>query len=222
MFGPRGGDDRTAGVPRHPTTGRLPEGSRPSLNPAVPTGVPVPGRIRPEELSAGWGKQQRPPSRGTWKNVWVDVRTHTLAYSLIFPAMAVIILVQGYPILNLIGLSFQKYGLTQLIAGQGIFIGLTNYATIFRDPFFWQVLERTALLTVTTVVGTLVAGTLVALLLERVTIRVRNLITAGLIFVWATPVPVAIDIWQWMVDYEFGVVNWLLTQLHVFGSFMHH
>ena len=49
----------------------------------------------------------------------------------------------------------------------------------------------------------------------------RLLLTAGLIFVWATPVVVAVDIWRWMVDYEFGVLNWLLTFLHV-GNYNHH
>jgi N,N'-diacetylchitobiose transport system permease protein len=41
------------------------------------------------------------------------------------------------------------------------------------------------------------------------------------VFVWATPVVVTVDIWQWMFDYEFGVINYLLTQLHL-GNFIHH
>src|SRR6266550_3391502 len=32
---------------------------------------------------------------------------------------------------------------------------------------------------------------------------------------------VSVDIWQWMFDYEFGVINYLLTQLHL-GNFIHH
>jgi ABC-type glycerol-3-phosphate transport system permease component len=43
----------------------------------------------------------------------------------------------------------------------------------------------------------------------------------GLVFVWATPVIVAIDIWQWMFDFEFGIVNYVLTQIHA-GNFIHH
>src|SRR5947209_20636118 len=49
----------------------------------------------------------------------------------------------------------------------------------------------------------------------------RTLLTAGLVLVWATPVIVAVDLWQWMFDYEFGVVNWLLTFLRL-GNFIHH
>jgi N,N'-diacetylchitobiose transport system permease protein len=38
---------------------------------------------------------------------------------------------------------------------------------------------------------------------------------------WATPVLTAVAIWQWMFDFEFGVVNWLLTRLGV-GDFVNH
>jgi N,N'-diacetylchitobiose transport system permease protein len=41
------------------------------------------------------------------------------------------------------------------------------------------------------------------------------------VFVWATPVVVAVNIWRWMVDYQFGFLNWTLTELHL-GNFVHH
>src|SRR2546426_604526 len=39
--------------------------------------------------------------------------------------------------------------------------------------------------------------------------------------VWATPSIPAINLWQWMFDYEFGVINWLLTHLGA-GNYIHH
>jgi N,N'-diacetylchitobiose transport system permease protein len=50
---------------------------------------------------------------------------------------------------------------------------------------------------------------------------VRTILLSALVFVWATPVIVSVDIWQWMFDYEFGVMNYALTQLHI-GNFIHH
>ena len=50
---------------------------------------------------------------------------------------------------------------------------------------------------------------------------VRTLLSAGLVFVWATPALVTIDIWQWMFDFEFGVANYALTHLGL-GDFIHH
>ena len=64
-------------------------------------------------------------------------------------------------------------------------------------------------------------ATLIALLLERVSRPVRILLSAGLVFVWATPVIPAVNLWQWMFDYEFGVVNWLLTRIGA-GDYIHH
>src|SRR5438046_9149000 len=64
-------------------------------------------------------------------------------------------------------------------------------------------------------------GTLIALLLAELGSKMRILLTGGLIFVWAMPVVVAVAVWSWMVDFEFGVANWLLTELHV-GNFNHH
>ena len=47
------------------------------------------------------------------------------------------------------------------------------------------------------------------------------LLTAGLMFVWAMPSWSRSQVWLWMVDYEYGVLNWLLTKLHV-GNYNHH
>jgi N,N'-diacetylchitobiose transport system permease protein len=142
-------------------------------------------------------------------------------YALLLPATAVIGAVLGYPLYYLVRLSFQHYGLFQLVRHKGESIGTANYAEIFHDSLFWHVVLRTIGFTFACVSLTIVLGTLIALLLTKVGPFVRLLLSAGLIFVWATPVVVAVDIWQWMVDFEFGVVNWTLTALHV-GDFNHH
>ena len=67
----------------------------------------------------------------------------------------------------------------------------------------------------------MVLGTLIALLLAQLGAFMRLLLTTGLVLVWSMPVVVAVNIWSWMVDYEFGVLNWTLTELG-FGNFIHH
>ena len=44
-----------------------------------------------------------------------------------------IVAVLGYPLYQLVALSFQKYGLFELIAHKGEWIGLDNYSQIFHD-----------------------------------------------------------------------------------------
>lgn len=144
-----------------------------------------------------------------------------LPYALIAPATLVIAGVLGWPLVMLVSLSLQHYGLRQLFQHHGTFIGLQNYATILTDPQFAYTLRTTVLFTVANVGLSMALALLIALLMERVSRPIRVLIGAGLVFVWATPVIPAVNLWQWMFDYEFGVVNWLLTNLHA-GNYIHH
>src|SRR6185437_11485513 len=84
-----------------------------------------------------------------------------------------------------------------------------------------KMIEISVIFTLVNVALSLGAATGIALLLERVSRPVRILLSSGLVLVWATPVIPAINLWQWMFDYEFGVVNWLLTWFHV-GNYLHH
>jgi N,N'-diacetylchitobiose transport system permease protein len=148
-------------------------------------------------------------------------RQRLLPYALIAPSLVAIGAILAFPLGWLIWLSLQHYGLKELIQHQGDWVGLDNYRTILADPLFHQVIFRTLLFTFACVALTIVLSTLVALLLLRVSRFVRVIVMSALVFVWATPVIVTVDIWQWMFDYEFGVINYLLTQLHA-GSFIHH
>jgi N,N'-diacetylchitobiose transport system permease protein len=145
----------------------------------------------------------------------------TAPYLLLAPAGAVIAAVLGYPLYKLVTLSFQQYGLFELLAHKGKWIGLDNYSKIVHDSTFWHVLWRTTLFTVVNVGLTMVLGTLVAVLLAKLGTFMRLLLTMGLVLVWSMPPVVSVNIWNWMVDYEFGVLNWTLTRLHL-GDFTHH
>lgn len=140
---------------------------------------------------------------------------------LLLPALAVIVAVLGYPLYQLVALSFQKYGLFELLAHEGEWVGLDNYSQIFHDREFWTVLARTIAFTAVTVGLTMVLGTLIALLLAQLGGAMRLLITTGLVLAWAMPPVVAVNIWTWMVDYEFGVANWTLAHLGL-DYFDHH
>jgi N,N'-diacetylchitobiose transport system permease protein len=143
-------------------------------------------------------------------------------YALLAPALLVLAAILGFPMYRLVSLSFQRYGLKELFAGQGTWIGLRNYREIFGDPFFWTVVARTIAFAAICVGLTMGLGTLVALLLRNLGRTMRVLVTAGLVAAWAMPTLTAISIWQWMFDFEFGVVNWLLTKLGFDGYLQHN
>jgi N,N'-diacetylchitobiose transport system permease protein len=144
-----------------------------------------------------------------------------LPYALITPASLAIFGVLAFPLGMLVWLSLQHYGLRELFLHQGRWVGLDNFRVILTDQLFQQVVVRSIVFTFANVALTIIFSTLIALLMLRVSRPIRTILMGGLVFVWATPVIVAIDIWQWMFDYEFGVVNYLLTQIHA-GNFIHH
>ena len=144
-----------------------------------------------------------------------------MPFWLVLPVLITIGAVLGYPIYRLVRLSFQKYGLFQLIAHKGKPAGLHNYGSILHDPVFWHTLVRTIVFTVVNVGLTIGLGLLVAMLLARVSSVVRVLLTSGLVLVWSMPVVVAVQVWYWMTNYENGILNYLLSQLGI-GDFFHH
>ena len=145
----------------------------------------------------------------------------SVPYLLILPVIVVITAILGYPLYKLVTLSFQQYGLAELIQRKGEWIGLDNYSSVLHDEVFWDVLLRTVIFTAATVALTISIGTLIAFLLVRVSTWVRILLTAGLVLAWSMPAVVAVQVWYWMTDYQNGILNHLLTQLHV-GDFTQH
>jgi N,N'-diacetylchitobiose transport system permease protein len=142
-------------------------------------------------------------------------------YGLILPVVVVLGAILGYPIYSLVRLSLQQYGLFELIRHQGRYIGLHNFGLVLHDPVFWHTVVRTIVFTIANVGLTMVIGTLTALLLVRVSSWVRILLTSGLVLVWAMPPVVAVQVWNWMTNYQNGVLNYVLTELHV-GNYFHH
>jgi N,N'-diacetylchitobiose transport system permease protein len=128
----------------------------------------------------------------------------------------------GYPIYYLVRLSLQRYGLPELVQQHGEYIGLENFRTVLHDTLFWHVLLRTVAFTAVNVGLTMVIGTLVALLLVRVSFWVRILLTTGLVLVWAMPPVVAVQVWTWMTNSQNGVLNYMLTNFHVGNYFQHN
>ncbi|MFF2809026.1 carbohydrate ABC transporter permease [Streptomyces sp. NPDC058000] len=169
--------------------------------------VDLPGRPR-----AARSPQRPPTDRATRPRH--TVRRRLLPYLLIAPTVLALAAVLGYPLVDLVLLSFQDMTRRELFSGAAPpYAGLANYRSILSDGFFWTVVGRTALFTVACVAATMVLSLLVALLMRRVARWVRTTMTGVLVAVWAMPVMVAASIFRWLSDADYGVVNWLLGLL---------
>ena len=165
-------------------------------------------------VAAGFRRRQRRITRARLLRL-------SSPYALILPVVAAVGVILGYPLYNLVRLSFQHYGLFELIRHKGQDVGLANFSSVLHDGIFWHTLLRTVVFTVVNVALTMTIGTLVALLLTRVSAWARVLLTSGLVLVWATPVVVAVQVWNWMTNYQNGVLNYVLTELHI-GNYDQH
>ena len=64
-----------------------------------------------------------------------------------------------------------------------------------------------------TVIISVVIGLAIALLIRRVARDVRMLMIVAMMFVWAMPQLVAAQIFRWITDSDFGVLNYLIDKL---------
>jgi N,N'-diacetylchitobiose transport system permease protein len=153
---------------------------------------------------------QAPPAARTRTSA-AKRRAGFTPYALLVPASVVLLIVVGWPLVQLFVISFQEFGRAQVFGAPAPFIGIDNYTKVLGDPAFWNVMVRSILFCLVNVVVTMVGGTLVALLMTRLNRFFRVLMSVGLLLAWAMPALTATIVWGWMFDTSYGVVNYALT-----------
>lgn len=129
---------------------------------------------------------------------------------LVFPVMAVLLIVAAYPILYSFWVSLHDIVLTRPLRRP--FVGFDNYLRIFDEERFWLAVTRTTVYTVATVLVTTILAILVALLLNEA-FPGQRFLSALLLVPWATPSVVNGLMWKWIYDPTYGLLNALLLQL---------
>jgi N,N'-diacetylchitobiose transport system permease protein len=179
-------------------------GAEDDPDPAVPSST----RPDPAPAVAGNGRAAR-------------IGRLSVPYLLLVPSLLAFALLLAYPVFLAVRMSFEKLGLGELVRRQNIYIGLDNYRTILTSPGFWQIALRTVVFTAANVGLTMLIGTLIAHLLQRLGSVLRLAVSLAMVLAWATPVVTGVVVWQWLFDSRYGVVNWLLSALGL-GDYSTH
>jgi len=130
------------------------------------------------------------------------------------PTLLLLAALLGYPMVKMVELSFQNMRLRELISGRApAWVGLDNYTRVLSDSVFWSVVLRTVAFTAVSVIVSVLFGLGIALLMRRVARGVRLLMMVAMMFVWALPQLVAAQIFRWITDSDFGVINYLIDKL---------
>jgi multiple sugar transport system permease protein len=143
-------------------------------------------------------------------------RDWALGYLFLAPVLAVLLGLMAYPFILAVYLSLTN----KTIGSQADFIGLANYVDLLSNTEFRQTALTTFIYTAGTVGVKFVIGMATALLVNR-QLKGRDLSRALLFIPWSIPVVVAAYSWRWIFDDMNGVLNLILTRLHLTHDFIY-
>ena len=140
-------------------------------------------------------------------------RRSAAPYVLLIPAIGILLLGMGYPLVWQIVTSLQEYGLAQQFGQPAEFVGLDNFIALATDGQLWLVVARSLAFCIITAAVTLVVGTGLALLMTAVGKVVRLILQISLLLAWSMPVVAAMTVWIWLFDRRRGVINYVLDAI---------
>jgi N,N'-diacetylchitobiose transport system permease protein len=92
-------------------------------------------------------------------------------------------------------------------------VGGANFSAILSDPEFWLSLRISLIFAAVVVPLTLLTGTLVGLLLNRLGPKMAAFVSSAAMLAWATPAVSASVIFIWLSDPDGGIVDWALAKM---------
>jgi trehalose/maltose transport system permease protein len=155
-------------------------------------------------------RRPRPPRR---RSARLQRKQTRLAWLMLTPALVLVALVAIYPLARTIYDSFTDRQFLEGIEPTK-FIGLQNYRDLLHDTIFRDSIVVTVKFTVITVAFELVLGLIIALVVNS-GFKGRGVMRAMMLVPWAIPTVVAAQMWKWMYDDVFGVINDGLIRLHI-------
>lgn len=132
------------------------------------------------------------------------------AWIFLSPMLLVLALVAGWPLLKTIAYGFTDASLINPEAAR--FIGLDNFAFLVQDPYWWAAVWNTVVFAVASVFLETVLGLIIALALNA-QFRGRGGLRAAILIPWAIPTVVSAQMWNWMFNDVFGVINHMLLSV---------
>lgn len=160
----------------------------------------IEGDRRPEEKL--YGVTRKP-------TIWeVLTNEKNFKWTLLIPLLILLGVFMLYPLFFCLYYSFHLWGMQE----EAIFTGLQNYRQMLHDKAFLQALGRTFEVLVICVVAELLIGLGLALLWNR-DFKGQNIVR-GLALLPLLVAPLVLSLlWNFMLEYDFGAVNQILTAL---------
>ncbi len=139
-------------------------------------------------------------------------RQTRLAWLLLAPSLIVVGVVAFYPLGRTV---YQSFTNQQFLALEPTkWIGLENYRNVIHDTIFRDAIVTTVKFTVITVFFEFVLGLIIALVVNS-NFKGRGVMRAVMLVPWAIPTVISAQMWNWMYNDIYGVINDLLLRVHL-------
>ncbi|MCI8884760.1 MAG: sugar ABC transporter permease [Dorea sp.] len=139
-----------------------------------------------------------------------DQRKMRTAFVMLLPALIFLALLIAFPLGKVVHDAFSHVHLiNKSMSG---FAGIENFETFIEDEHFAQAVRNTFLWTIFSVAGEYLMGMVTAVLLNQ-KFKGRAIFRTCIFIPWLVPIIVAGMTWDWMLNPEFGIVNYLLKNM---------
>ena len=135
-----------------------------------------------------------------------NIARHWADYLYVGPALLVMLIVIGYPMVYTIYLSFFD---TPASSPNWYFAGLDNYTAILTDGNFWTITRNTFYWTIASTLFAFLLGFGAALVVQREFVG-RGLVRGLLLIPYVISFVVAAYVWRWLYHSDFGLISGFL------------
>ena len=152
----------------------------------------------------GWS-----PAAARKPTVWEKLTNEkNFKWTLLIPLLLLLALFMIYPLIYCIFYSFHEWGMQ----ADPIFVGLKNYRQMLHDRAFLEAFGRTLEVLVICIVAEIAVGLGLAMLWNK-DFKGQNVVRGlGLLPLLVAPLVLSL-LWNFMLEYDFGAVNQILTVL---------
>ena len=167
-----------------------------------------------------------PPRTGTGKGgLSLQQQRVRAAYLFLLPMLIMLALVAAWPLFRSIAFSFTDASANTIFNGEAEWVGFENYLQrrersngevvwrgVLADGDWWNAVWNTVRFSLVSVGIETVLGLLVALVLNA-EFKGRGIVRAAILIPWAIPTVVSARMWGWMLNDQFGVINYMMMGL---------
>lgn len=133
-------------------------------------------------------------------------RDNWIAAAFVAPFVVAYLVLFLYPTVRMVILTFTDAPLI----GAGKWVGFKNYLRLFNDKAYLNAVWHTFYFVLLTVIPNTLLGLVFAMMVNRQKGYMQSLMLAAFFLPYILPVSVVFRIWEWIMDYQFGIAQYAL------------